>query len=88
MSWWHTYWAEANLIEMSSADGSAQYVENLRTIYLYQEASSNRGTWPGTQAGVADLFAFSKDTQDWVPADVRVLEHADEYRRQSQLWRE
>ncbi|HEY4020143.1 MAG TPA: hypothetical protein VGM75_15740 [Pseudonocardiaceae bacterium] len=69
LAWWHNYWANADLLEMSSADNSAQYLENLRTIYLYQEASLNRGTYPGTQAGVADLFAFNKDTQDWVPAD-------------------
>jgi hypothetical protein len=69
LNWWHNFWAGAGLLEMSSADGSAQYLENLRTVYLYQEASLNRGTFPGTQAGVADLFAFSQDTQDWVPAD-------------------
>ena len=69
LNWWHDFWSGANLIEANSADGSGQYLENLRTIYLYQEASLNRGQYPGTQAGVADLFAFSKDTQDWVPAD-------------------
>jgi hypothetical protein len=69
LTWWHNFWAAADLMELSSTDGSAQYLENLRTIYLYQEASLNRGTFPATQAGVADLFAFSKDTQDWVPAD-------------------
>ena len=69
LAWWNNYWRGANLIEMSSADGSAQYVENLRTIYLYQEASLNRGVYPGTHAGVADLFTFSMDTQDWAPAD-------------------
>lgn len=69
LAWWHGFWGGANLMELSSSDGSGQYLENLRTIYLYQEASLNRGTYPGTQAGVADLFAFSKDTQDWVPAD-------------------
>ena len=69
LAWWNNFWASANLIEMSSADGSAQYLENLRTIYLYQEASMNRGVYPGTQAGVADLFDFSQDTHDWAPAD-------------------
>ncbi|GAA3435692.1 glycosyl hydrolase family 95 catalytic domain-containing protein [Kutzneria kofuensis] len=69
LNWWHNFWAGANLMEVNSADGSGQYLENLRTIYLYQEASLNRGQYPGTQAGVADLFAFSQDTQDWVPAD-------------------
>ena len=31
-SWWHRYWAHSGLIEMSSADGSAQYLENIRTF--------------------------------------------------------
>ncbi|HTI27153.1 MAG TPA: hypothetical protein VL652_39575 [Kutzneria sp.] len=69
LAWWHNFWGGANLMEVNSADGSGQYLESLRTIYLYQEASLNRGQYPGTQAGVADLFAFSQDTQDWVPAD-------------------
>ncbi|EWM16567.1 hypothetical protein [Kutzneria sp. 744] len=69
LGWWHGFWSTANLMEVNSADGSGQYLENLRTIYLYQEASLNRGQYPGTQAGVADLFAFSQDKQDWVPAD-------------------
>jgi hypothetical protein len=69
LNWWHNFWASADLLEVNSSDGSGQYLENLRTIYLYQEASLNRGQYPGTQAGVADLFAFSRDTQDWVPAD-------------------
>jgi hypothetical protein len=49
-----------------------QYLENLRTFYLYQEAGLNRGTGnvPGTQAGVADMYSFNQDTHDWVPADV------------------
>jgi hypothetical protein len=32
---WHTYWANNGLIEMNSSDGTAQYMENLRTLYLY-----------------------------------------------------
>jgi len=67
-SWWHGYWAHAGLLEMSSADGSAQYLENIRTLYLYTEAASMRGTYPGSQAGVADMFAYDKDHQDWYPA--------------------
>ncbi|MEV6609068.1 hypothetical protein [Kutzneria sp. NPDC051319] len=69
LNWWHDFWAHADLMKVESADGSGQYLENLRTIYLYQEASLNRGKYPGTQAGVADLFEFSQDKQDWVPAD-------------------
>jgi hypothetical protein len=65
ITWWNNYWASANLLEASSTDGSAQYLENLRTIYLYHEASLNRGVYPGNHAGVADLFNYSEDDHQW-----------------------
>ena len=68
LAWWHNFWAESGLIEMNSADGSAQYLENVRTIYLYTEAASSRSALPGSQAGVADMFNFSRDHADWYPA--------------------
>jgi hypothetical protein len=34
-SWWNNYWANSGLIEMNSSDGTAQYMENLRDLYLY-----------------------------------------------------
>src|SRR3984957_14772168 len=37
-SWWNGYWADSGLIEATSSDGSAQYMENLRALYLYDEA--------------------------------------------------
>jgi hypothetical protein len=68
-SWWNGYWANSGLVEASSSDGTAQYMENLRTLYLYDEAGlMHAGRYPGSQAGVADLFAFDKDQQDWYPA--------------------
>ena len=68
-AWWNNYWADAGLIEMNSSDGTAQYMENLRTIYLYDEAASMKsGAYPGSQAGVADMFAYDEDQQDWYPA--------------------
>ena len=68
-SWWNSYWANAGLIEATSSDGTAQYMENLRTIYLYAEAASmHAGDYPGSQAGVADMFAYDQDQQDWYPA--------------------
>ncbi|GIH17509.1 fascin domain-containing protein [Rugosimonospora africana] len=68
LSWWHGYWGSAGLIKISSSDGTGDYVENLRTLYLYDAGASSRGTLPGSQAGVADLFNFSQDHQDWFPA--------------------
>jgi hypothetical protein len=68
-SWWNSYWANSGLIQASSSDGSAQYMENLRTLYLYDEAASMKsGAYPGSQAGVADMFAYDEDQQDWYPA--------------------
>ena len=68
-SWWNGYWANAGLIEANSSDGTAQYMENLRTLYLYDEAASMKsGAYPGSQAGVADMFAYDEDQQDWYPA--------------------
>ncbi|GAA2065144.1 hypothetical protein GCM10009839_90940 [Catenulispora yoronensis] len=68
-SWWNSFWANSGVIEMNSADGVAQYMENLRTIYLYAEAASmHQGALPGSQAGVANMFAFDQDQQDWYPA--------------------
>ena len=68
LAWWHNYWSTAGLIKISSADGSGEYVENLRTLYLYDAAAERGGSVPGSQAGVADLFNFSQDHQDWFPA--------------------
>jgi hypothetical protein len=66
---WNSYWANSGLIEMNSPDGTAAYMENLRTIYLYAEAASmHSGDYPGSQAGVADMFAYDQDQQDWYPA--------------------
>ena len=68
-SWWNGYWAGSGLIEASSSDGTAQYMENLRTLYLYDEAGlMHSGQYPGSQAGLADLYAYDKDQQDWYPA--------------------
>jgi hypothetical protein len=68
LGWWHSFWAHSGLIEMNSADGAAQYLEHVRTIYLYTEAASMRSPLPGSQAGVADMFNFSRDHADWYPA--------------------
>lgn len=65
LAWWHRFWAQANLVKLSSADQVADYIGNLRTIYLYVEAASERGMYPSTQAGVNDLFNFTRDNQQW-----------------------
>ena len=68
-AWWNQYWAHSGLIEASSSDGSAQYMENLNTLYLYLEAGiMHSGQYPGSQAGLADLYNFNQDHQAWYPA--------------------
>ena len=68
-SWWNGYWASSGPIQASSSDGTAQYMENLRTLDLYDEAATMKsGAYPGSQAGVADMFAYDQDQQDWYPA--------------------
>ena len=67
-AWWTNFWANTGLMKLESADGSAEYMENLRTIYLYTEAASMRGTYPGSQAGSTNMFNFSKDASNWTPS--------------------
>jgi len=68
-AWWNGYWAHSGLIEANSSDGTAQYMENLHTLYLYFEAGTmHSGQYPGSQAGLADLYNFNQDHQAWYPA--------------------
>lgn len=68
LTWWQAYWAHVGLIKLSSTDGTANYMEKLRTLYYYGEAAESRGSLPGSQAGLADLFNWDQDHQDWYPA--------------------
>ena len=56
LAWWHQFWAKADPLEISSADGSGQYMEALRDQELYTEAASERNTLPQGQAGAVDMF--------------------------------
>ena len=67
-SHWNGFWGSTGLMEISSTDGSGEYMENLRDLYLYDEAASTGGPYGGSQAGVADMFNFDQDHQDWFPA--------------------
>lgn len=67
-AWWHSFWGRAGLIKLTSADGSAEYMENLRNLYLYTAAAESGGRFPGSQAGIADLFSAVEDTHHWDPA--------------------
>lgn len=66
--WWHAFWQRAGLMKLDSADGTAEYMENLRAIDLYATAAESRGALPGSQAGVADLFSPLRDDHRWSPS--------------------
>ncbi|HEY4035739.1 MAG TPA: hypothetical protein VGL94_17415 [Ktedonobacteraceae bacterium] len=68
LSWWHSYWHRVGLIKMTSNDGDAQYIENLRDLDLYTVAADSGGQFPGSHAGVGDLFRWSQDYVPWFPA--------------------
>ena len=69
LDWWHSYWGRVGLVKLSSTDGVADYMENIRNIYLYTAAASERGDYPSSQAGVNDLFNFTRDSQQWGGGD-------------------
>ncbi len=66
-SWWHQFWQRAAPMRIASADGSGEYMENLRALYLYSAASESGGEFPGSQAGVADMLG-SALIHNWDPA--------------------
>ncbi|HZU55997.1 MAG TPA: hypothetical protein VFA06_09045 [Actinocrinis sp.] len=68
-TWWHNFWANAGLLELSSSDGAAQYLENIRTLYLFDNAAEEptTGQLPGSTSGAASLFNFSADSQPFYP---------------------
>jgi hypothetical protein len=68
LAWWHTFWQRAGLIKITSADGSGEYMENLRNLYLYSAAAESGDPFPGSQAGIADLFSAVQDLHRWDPA--------------------
>jgi alpha-L-fucosidase 2 len=65
---WHAFWQHAGLIKVTSTDGSGEYMENLRNLYLYVAEAMSGGRFPGSQAGIADLFSAVRDVHRWDPA--------------------
>jgi alpha-L-fucosidase 2 len=68
LAWWHTFWQRTGLIKITSTDGSGEYMENLRNLYLYTAAAESGGRFPGSQAGIGDLFSAVQDVHHWDPA--------------------
>jgi hypothetical protein len=66
--WWNHFWHRTGLIKVKSADGAGQYMENLRDLYFFASAAESGGEYPGSQAGIADLFSAVRDAHLWDPA--------------------
>ena len=64
-TYWHDVWSRAGTFKMSSANGEAEYLENLRQLALYTAAAGDRGDYPMSHGGVANLFTFNRDKTDW-----------------------
>ena len=64
-SWWHAYWKRVAVIVIASEDGSGEYLENLRKIYLFAAAAEKGTEYPGSQAGVADMLSSARDAHQW-----------------------
>ncbi len=67
-NWWHNFWQRAGLITVTSSDGTGEYMENLRNIYLFTAAAESGDNFPGSQAGIGDLFSAVRDKHQWDPA--------------------
>ncbi len=65
---WHAFWDRAYLMKLSSPDGLAEYFENLRIIDLYTAAGESADRFPGSQAGIGDLYSSIKDAHQWGPS--------------------
>ena len=65
---WHKFWQHADLMRLSSANQEAEYFENLRALYLFTAAAEGRDRYPGSQAGIGDLFSSFKDDHNWGPS--------------------
>ncbi len=63
--WWQDFWQRAAMIKITSRDGSGEYMENLRNLYLYVAAIEKGEEYPGTQAGIGDMISAAEDTHKW-----------------------
>ena len=68
LSWWRNFWSRAAIIKIDSRDGAAEYMENLRNLYLFIAAIERGVEYPGTQAGVADMISTARDKHQWDPS--------------------
>jgi len=65
LAWWHAFWAKAAPMRITSADGSGEYLENLRALQLYTTAASMRSALPSSHGAVIRMFSSARDQADW-----------------------
>jgi alpha-L-fucosidase 2 len=68
LTWWRDFWARAGIIKITSKDGTGEYMENLRNLYLFVAAIEKGVEYPGSQAGIADMISAAKDEHRWDPS--------------------
>ena len=61
-------WDGVDLMRISSADHVGEYFENLRMVDLFTTVAESRDRYPGSQAGIGDLFSSYKDAHYWGPS--------------------
>jgi alpha-L-fucosidase 2 len=66
--WWNSFWQRAGFMKISSPDNSGEYFENLRAIDLFTAAAESLGRFPGSQAGIGNLFSSVRDEHKWGPS--------------------
>jgi hypothetical protein len=62
MRWWSNFWSRT-FVHFTSSDGVADSMERVRTLHLYNMASTSRGTFPPKWNG--SLFITDGDVRDW-----------------------
>jgi alpha-L-fucosidase 2 len=66
--WWNNLWNSVDLMRLASVDHTAEYFENLRMIDIFTTVAESRDRFPGSQAGIGDLFSSYKDAHRWGPS--------------------
>lgn len=61
-AWWSEFWSRT-FVDLSSPDGIADFMGNIRYLQLYLMASSSRGTLPAKWNG--SIFAVDGDHRYW-----------------------
>ncbi|MGB8261659.1 MAG: glycoside hydrolase, partial [Terracidiphilus sp.] len=65
---WRDFWNRTAPIRIASTDGSGEYLENLRNLYLFVAAIEKGVEFPGSQAGIADMISSARDEHRWDPS--------------------